>query len=105
MRADRKIVHSGAYSARIEALLALRADNPNGDGARLRAASDGLRTAADDFGVAPSATTYAAFAELTHLVGLLYDWRAAVKGAAPEAQRFLAAAQARAVDWLSIFGR
>jgi hypothetical protein len=104
MRTDQKIVHSEAYSARIEALLALRADDANADGDRLKAAAEKLRVAADSFGVAASASTYAAFAELTHLIGLLYEWRAAVRSAAPDAQRFLAAAQTRAVDWLTTFG-
>lgn len=103
-RTDQRIVHSEAYSARIEALLALRADGANADGDRLRTAAEKLRATADNFGVAASASIYAAVAELTHLIGLLYDWRAAVRNAAPDAQRFLAAAQTRAVDWLTTFG-
>lgn len=72
--------------------------------AKLYAAGERMRAIAEEFGEAQSGRFYAAFAELIHQVGLLCDWRAAVRSAGIDAQRFLTAAQIRAREWLSAYG-
>jgi hypothetical protein len=101
-----KEIHSEAFSARIEAVEALQAAGSEAglDTARLRNASDQLRVAADLFGLAPNAVVCAAFADLTHLVALLGEWRSTVLNAGVDAQRFLTAAKERAGAWLASNG-
>lgn len=99
-RSNRGVLQPKAFSARLNALQALRAENPQAAASRLHEAAEQLRKIAEEFGDAPSAPLYAAFADLTDLVGLLYDWREAVRGAGVDATRFLTAAQTRAGEWL-----
>jgi hypothetical protein len=96
-------IHSEAYSARIEAIDALRAAGPNGQdgGARLSAASDKLKLIAEVYGEAPNAVIYGPFAELMKISSLVVQWRQSVLNATPDAQRFLTAAKERSAAWLS----
>jgi hypothetical protein len=65
----------------------------------LKSAAAGLRLSAEQFGDAPSSAIYSALADLVEMVSLLLDWRAAVLGAAVDAQRFVSAAKERAAVW------
>jgi hypothetical protein len=96
-------IHSEAYSARIEAIDALRTAGPNvqDGGARLSAAGDKLMQIADVYGAAPNAVIYGAFAELMKVSSLVVQWRQAVLNAGADAQRFLIAAKERAAALLS----
>jgi len=96
-------IHSEAYSARIEAIDALRTAGPNvqDGGARLSAAGDKLMLIAGVYGEAPNAVIYGAFAELMKVSSLVVQWRQAVLNAGADAQRFLTAAKERAAAWLS----
>jgi hypothetical protein len=94
-----------AFSARIEAVNALRAVRAQPDSApRLHSAAGALRPIASQYGDAGSGATYSALADFTEIVGLLCEWRGAVWGAAQDAQRFLTAAQARAGAWMDEHG-
>jgi hypothetical protein len=93
-----------AYSARIEAVLALR-DAPSAVNAtRVADAAAKLRPVVERYDTAPVGLMYRALADLAQIVGLLKEWREAVLGAEQDAQRFLTAAQARTVVWLEVHG-
>jgi hypothetical protein len=92
---------STAFSARIEAVEALQEAGlgSRSDVARLNSAAVQLRASADQYGDAPSATVYSAFADLVEMTGLLLEWRATVLHAGVDAQRFATAARERASAW------
>ncbi|WP_162913952.1 hypothetical protein [Taklimakanibacter lacteus] len=95
-------IHSEAFSARVEAVEALRAaglGSESGHG-RLYGAADMLRSVAQLYGKAKNATLYGAFADIVQIVGLAVEWRDSVLNAKPEASRFITAARERAKDWL-----
>jgi hypothetical protein len=96
-------IHSEAYSARIEAVDALRAAGPEAqsDATRLFGAADKLKIIASLYGDAPNATVYAAFSDLVRIVGLTVEWRKTVLDAGADAQRFLTAAKERSSAWLA----
>jgi hypothetical protein len=98
-------IHSKAYSARVEAIDALRAAaiGSGNSHARLYGAADNVRSAAQLFGIAPNATIYAAFADIVQIVGLFVEWRESVLNAKPEASRFNTAARERAKSWLETY--
>ena len=95
-------IHSEVYSTRIEAVEALRevAKGSSGDVVRLNKAAEDLHASASNYGTAPNAAMYAAYADLMQIVALLADWRSGVLNAAVETGRFLTAAKLRAQSWL-----
>ena len=94
-------IHSTAFSARLEAVNALRAAGlgSQSDPARLRSVAAGLRASATDYGEAPNGVIYAALADLIDIMGLLVEWRATVLDAGTDAQRFVTAARERVAVW------
>jgi hypothetical protein len=96
---------SSGYSARIEAVEALRAAGLGAADAvaRVNSAAGELNLSVAEYGEASIATSYAALASLMEIVSLLLQWRACVLDAAPDAQRFLTAAKERASLWLEKF--
>lgn len=100
------VILSEAYSARVSAVEALlRAaedDAPNPED--LRAAATGLDEASVLYGHASTGAAYSAFADLLRIAAMLVEWRSAVLGAAPDADRFIRAAIERHKLWLSEYG-
>src|ERR1700719_2587337 len=98
-------IHSAAFSARIEAVEALRAAGlgSQNDAARAYSAAAELRVTSEQYGEAPNATIYWALADLTQMLGLLLEWRATVLNAGADASRFVVAAKERAVAWSEKF--
>ena len=98
-------IHSAAYSARIEAVQALRDAGlgSQNDAARLNQAADNIKSVSELYGAAPNASVYLAFSELIRISGLLSEWRSTVLGAGVDAQRFLVAARERASAWLKTY--
>ena len=97
---------STAYSARIDAVGALHAAGLGAanDIALLKSAGIELRLSVAEYGDAPTATHYAALADLVQMVELLLEWRAAVLGAGADAQRFVIAAKERSAVWPQTYG-
>lgn len=96
-----------AYSARIDAVEALRAvaDSAKAvDATDLGVAANRMRDAAKIFGDAPTASIYGGYAELVSIAALIAEWHAAVVSAASDADRFLRAAKERASIWLKEYG-
>jgi hypothetical protein len=100
-RTSAEEIHSKAFSVRIEAVEELRAVGivASPDVARLRATASELEEVSGLYGLAPNAAIYEAFSDLTKIVALLTEWRAAVLDAGLEAQRFLTAAKERVAAW------
>jgi hypothetical protein len=90
------------FSARLDGCEALKTavEAKTADPTALRKAATGLDEATPNFESLSTAVAYSAFAEALRLCALLVEWRAAVLEAAPDADRFLRAAQARRKLWL-----
>ena len=73
--------------------------------ARLKSAAIELRLSVAEYGDAPTATHYAALADLVQMVELLLEWRAAVLSASADAQRFVTAGRERATIWRQTYGK
>src|SRR5882757_8824672 len=99
-------IHSKAFSARIEAVDALRVAALGAESSheRLYNAVSQLCSAAQLYEAAPNAAVYNAFAELVQIVGLAVEWRESVLNAKPKASRFIDAAHERAKSWLEKYG-
>jgi hypothetical protein len=95
-------IHSEAFSARVEAVNALReaALGRARSHGRLYTAAQGLRSVANLYGVAVNSNIYAAFADLVQIVGLAVEWRDSVINAQSDASRFVTAVHERAKSWL-----
>ena len=83
------------FPSRIEAIEALHTGESSSNGAQLRECARRVRQAAEQFGNAPAAVDWQAFATALEIAALLVDWRGAVRGAEREAERFLRAAKLR----------
>src|SRR5437773_7770128 len=92
---------SQGYSARIEAVEALLrvADDQAADPARLRTAANRLDEASALYGRASTAIAYSALADVLRIAAMLVEWRPAVLGAQPDADRFWRAGIARHQGW------
>jgi hypothetical protein len=99
-------IHSEAFSARVEAVDALRvaALGAESSSERVYSTADRLRTAAQLYETAPNAEIYGAFADLVQIIGLAVEWRESVLNATPEASRFIGAAHERAKSWIEKYG-
>jgi hypothetical protein len=95
-------IHSEAFSARIEAVDALREAALGSEKGpdRLYAAANKLRSVAQLYGLAKNAAIYDALADIVQITGLLVEWRENVLNAKPEASRFVVAARERSTTWL-----
>jgi hypothetical protein len=93
---------SGVYAARIdtvEALLAA-ADRRVANGARLRTLASALDELTTRYGDAGVSVAYSALASLMRTLAMLVEWRAAVLGAAVDADRFLRSGRELHRAWL-----
>jgi hypothetical protein len=93
---------SGVYSARIDAVEALSAaaDRRVANGARLRTLASALDEVTIRYGDARVAVVYSAFASLMRTLAMLVEWRAAILGAAVDADRFLRSGRELHRAWL-----
>lgn len=96
------VILSEAFSARIQAIEALRAATE----ARVNNAQS-MRNAADDLDAASitcdysvAAASYGALAGLLRITAMLVEWRGAIFGATQDANRFLRSAKAQYKLWL-----
>ena len=98
---------SGAFWARIDAVQALlsAAEERAANSGRLRDLASALDELATRCADARIALAYSAFAELIRAVAMLVDWRAAVRGAAIDADRFLRSARELHRAWLKEYGQ
>lgn len=94
------------FSARLAAADLLRAagERDGGDPNGLREAAAAIDEHAIRLSDMQIAVTYTAFGELIRIAAQLVDWRAAVIGAAVDADRFLRAAHVRLDAWREEFG-
>ena len=83
------------YPWRIEAIEALRATENASNSTQLRDCAGRVRRGAERFGGAPAAVNWRAFGNALDIAALLVDWRNAVRGAEPDADRFRQAAKLR----------
>lgn len=92
---------SGAYAVRIESVEALlaAADRRVDNGAHLRTLASSLDEVATRYGDVRGAVAYSALASLMRTLAMLVDWRAAVLGAAIDADRFLRSAHELHRSW------
>lgn len=97
---------SAAFSARIDAVDALRraAEPRNADAEALRRAAVAMEAASAHYGRASTGVVYSAFSDLLRIVSMLVEWRAAVLGAAADADRFLRGAKEQHRLWLDEYG-
>ena len=100
------VILSEAYSARVSAVEALlrAADDDAPNPEDLRAAATGLDEASVLYGRASTGAAYSAFAGLLRIAAMLVEWRSAVLGATPDADRFIRAAIERHKLWQSEYG-
>ena len=101
-----QVVLTPTFSARLVAADLLRAagERDGGDPDGLRAAATVIDEHATRLSDTQIAVTHTAFAELIRVAAQLVDWRAAVIGAAVDANRFLRAAHVRLDAWREEFG-
>lgn len=94
------------FSTRLAAANLLRAASEcdGGDPDGLRAVATAIDDHATHLSDTQIAVTHTAFAELIRVAAQLVDWRAAVIGAAVDADRFLRAAHVRLNAWREEFG-
>jgi hypothetical protein len=97
---------SGAYAARIEAVEALLAatDRRVDNGVHLRTLAGSLDDVATRYGDVRVAVAYSALASLMRTLAMLVDWRAAVLGAAIDADRFRRSARELHRAWRDEYG-
>lgn len=101
-----QMILTPTFSARLAAADLLRAagERDGGDPDGLRAAATALDEHAARLSDIQIAVTYTAFGELIRVAAQLVDWRAAVVGAAVDADRFLRAGHVRLDAWREEFG-
>ena len=101
-----QMVLMATCSARLAATdqLRLAGERNGGDPNGLRAAATEVDEHAARLADMQIAVTHTAFAELIRAAAQLVEWRAAVIGAAVDADRFLRAARVRLVAWREEFG-
>ena len=99
------VILSAVYPIRIKAVEALLADGDRrvANGADLRSLSASLDELSTRYADTKIAMAYSAFADLLRTLAVLVDWRAAVLGAAVEADRFLRSARERHHQWCEEF--
>jgi hypothetical protein len=97
---------SGVFAARIEAVEALLAATDRGvdNSGHLRQLATALDEATTRYGDVSVAVAYSAFASLVRTLAMLVEWRAAVQGAAIDADRFLRSARILHRAWLEEYG-
>lgn len=98
---DHAEIHSEVFSARIDAIDALRAAALGHDESyvRLYDVAEKLRAVSQLYGIAPNAKIYSAFAELVHSVGMAAEWADSVLKAKPDTSRFVIAVRERSKAW------
>ncbi len=97
---------SGVFAARIEAVEALLAATDRGvdNSGHLRQLATALDEATTRYGDVSVALAYSAFASIVRTLAMLVEWRAAVQGAAIDADRFLRSARILHRAWLEEYG-
>ena len=97
---------SGVFAARIEAVKALLAatDGVFDNSGQLRQLATALDDATTRYGDVSVALAYSAFASLIRTLAMLVEWRAAVRGATVDADRFLRSAHVLHRAWLEEYG-
>jgi hypothetical protein len=100
------VILQTTYATRLEAADQLRAASTRqgGDPEALRGAASAIDEGSLRFSDNKIAVNHTAFAELLRVVAQLVEWRAAVIGAAVEADRFLRAARTRLAGWQEEYG-
>jgi hypothetical protein len=101
-----RVVLASTYGARLDAADQLRAAGPpaGGDAEALRSSATDIDAASARFSDAEIAVTYAAFAELLRITAFTVEWRAAIRTAEADADRYLRAAKLRLETWLGEYG-
>jgi hypothetical protein len=97
---------SGVFAARIEAVKALltATDGVFHNSGQLRQVATALDDATTRYGDVSVAVAYSAFVSLIRTLAMLVEWRAAVRGATVDADRFLRSAHVLHRAWLEEYG-
>ena len=97
------VILSEAFSARIQAIKALRAATEArvNNAQTMRNAADGLDAASISCDYSVAASSYGALAGLLRITAMLVEWRSAIFEAAQDADRFLRSAKAQYKLWLA----